>query len=213
MTTTRQPALKTLDFSLPLLNNQHEVYAQGIFQGLSQTDSALEAKYAPTWVRTYAHHLSINVYIKGRIAHLFKAKADGLVDASIMDVKERKQRLSEIGRGRLGDVVDCEGQVLEGSLRSGALQEIRRVSQSLGPGKGVSVSTTVKLRDPMAAISELNKMEQVYSEAPQYNDNRNQTIVVVDKETRDLLEQIGNRTRAELPAAEVKELEDSKSED
>lgn len=119
-------------------------------------------------------------------------------DASVMDVLERKQRLTEIGRGNIGQFVEAgEGgariKVELETLNSGAVQEITTDEIKLGKGEDAPRAevTKIKLHNPMQAIDLLNKMDGVYSDQPPINiDNRQVHIHVESKKAKKLTERI-----------------------
>lgn len=85
------------------------------------------------------------------------------LSAQIMSVKERKERLSEIARAELVDFLDVEGRptLTRDTPHHAAAMELVHRAQSTKDG-GLIVTKAIKLRDPVTAISELNKMEHVY---------------------------------------------------
>jgi phage terminase small subunit len=146
----------------PLLNNQWEKFAQAWFSGKTLELAAIEAGYKPKWARSIGSRLSTKVNIINR----YKELQDAAADAKVMSVRERKERLSEIGRARVSDFVKCEkgkSQITVGldSVSSAAIQEV--VSEDIRIGKGdaaiPAIITRLKLRDPVQAITELNRMD------------------------------------------------------
>ncbi len=204
---TKQP----VDFSIPLTHTPYETYCQGIFLGLSMTAAALEANYAPTWVRSYGSYLSTNLDIKGRIAYLFKAKTDALIDSSVSTELERRQRLTEIQRGRLSQVIGPDGDLLPEALESGALAEVKTVRYKDG-----SVGQSVKLHNPVTAIKEHNLMDGVYDQPGGLIDNRRQLFIVTSEKVAERMARMGERTKraqSEIDvAAAMLEGEDSPQE-
>ncbi|MFA5107753.1 MAG: hypothetical protein WC497_05530 [Patescibacteria group bacterium] len=90
-------------------------------------------------------------------------------DATVATILERKQALTEIIRGRLGNFVTAGADgvipnIGPENLNSAALEmvESRCITMGEGDGKKDAVVTKVKVKDQVAAISELNKMEKVY---------------------------------------------------
>ncbi|KKK56506.1 hypothetical protein LCGC14_3063830, partial [marine sediment metagenome] len=145
--------------------------------------------YAPTWVDSYAsHHLTSNNNIQGRLAWLQQAKAKGLVDDSVATELERRQRLTEIQRGRLSMVLDDDGNLLPGALKSGALSEVKTVRYKDG-----SVGQSVKLHNPVSAIKEHNLMDGVYEQPLQVVDNRTQFLIVTSEKCEKLIARITER--------------------
>lgn len=103
----------------------------------------------------------LTVRFRDRINAL-RARAD---DKTVATIIERKQILSEIARGNVANFVQVgpDGvriNVGKDNLNSAALQSIKARAES--GGTDPAVVTEVRLRDPVAAISELNKMDRVY---------------------------------------------------
>ncbi len=107
-----------------LKNKRHEKFAVGIFQGKTQTAAALDAGYQPKWVRSTGSTLATNPNIFNRIQELhLMAESD-----AVMTVRERKERLSQIGRGKITDYQTSDGILVDkNSVNPGAIEglEIR----------------------------------------------------------------------------------------
>ncbi len=149
----------------PLNNNQWEKFCLAYVKGKTQAQAAIDAGYSPKTAYSIGNRLLKKVEISGRIKQL-QRKA---VSNTIMSVKERKERLSEIARARLTDFVaagenGARINVTLESAHSAALQEVTTEVVKIG-GKDSDTEahiTKLKLRDPIAAIAELNKMEGEY---------------------------------------------------
>jgi hypothetical protein len=101
----------------------------------------------------------------------------------IADLTERKEVLTEIVRGRMHHfgTVGADGFVPNigpENANSAALEEVtsRTVISGEGDGKDDAVIQKVKLRDPIAAIKELNAMEGVY---PRGTGDTGNTLVLI----------------------------------
>lgn len=90
-------------------------------------------------------------------------------DELIATVAERKAILSAIGRGKLSDYVTCGADgvwfinVGPETKNAAAIESITSRTEMSGEGDGakpVSV-VTIKLRDPVPALRELNRMERI----------------------------------------------------
>jgi len=80
---------------MPILkNSRHEKFCLALVRGMSQTDAAIEAGYSPKWAVTMAHRLSRKDYIIKRREELSKLAQS----KTIMTVKQRKERLSELAK-------------------------------------------------------------------------------------------------------------------
>jgi hypothetical protein len=156
------------------LTGKQDNFARGLFAGLSQREAYLRAGYSPRQSRAAldinACRLAENPKLVLRVAALRK-QAD---DALIMVVRERMIRLSEIGRARLVDFLDAQGNpILDKNMaNNGGVAEF--VVETRLTKKGETVITRkIRLYDPVAAIVELNKMD-LYSEGVTIN----QAIVI-----------------------------------
>jgi len=82
-----------------------------------------------------------------------------------MKPKERKEILSEIGRGRLTDFIDTDGQPkLDENTpynRAAAEYSIRETYNKQGDPV---ITKSIKLHNPIPAINELNKMDHIYED-------------------------------------------------
>ncbi len=169
------------------LTPKQEAFTRYLFEGLSQREAWIKAgyssKYSVEVIDVNACKLAAQNKVQLRIAEL-KQKAE---DKSIASVLERKQVLTEIVRGRF---IDFMSKPTPEKLRSAALQEIRIQEHTDKDGESHK-TTTMKLNDPVKAISELNKMEHIYVEAPAVNiDNRKVEIYVGTEKTRQIVEKI-----------------------
>lgn len=167
------------------LTGKQERYARFLFEGMAEGKAYLEAGYSPkTGMATMAANasrLAKNAKVIAKIEQLTKAAED----ASVATVLERKQVLTEIVRGRFADFM---ANLTKEKLKSAALQEIR-----ITEGEG-GKTTTIKLHNPIQAITELNKMEKVYVESgPVFNIDNRSVHVEAKQELFDLLSRIAAR--------------------
>jgi len=178
------------------LTQKQEAFVRNLFSGMSQYDAYCQAGYAVgkqkrRTIDSNASRLASNVKVLARWDELNKA-AD---DEAVAKVIERKKILTEIMRGRFADFMV---HLTEEKLRSAALQELRITEVSIGKktkdeeeGGLIKKTTIIRLRDPIQAIAELNKMEGVYKMvAPVEIDSRTLNIVVTSEKTKELLEEI-----------------------
>lgn len=155
------------------LTQKQETFCVKYFEFGNATEAALIAGYAPGYCATNTTKLLNNTKIKARIEEL-RQKVES---ASVMDVFERKQRLTEIARAKLTDFMELgpDGSWVnlgEETPQGGAIQEIHSRTEYDEKGAHSTVHTSVKLHDPMKAIDLLNKMEKIYTDGTQYIDNR-----------------------------------------
>ncbi len=165
------------------LTQKQENFCLNLFKGLSQRQAYVEAGYssrmALSTLDENSCRLAATSKIKTRLAELRK-KAE---DASVMNVLERKQRLTEISRARLTDFMEL-GQdgswvnIGKETPQSAAIQEIHSRTEYDDNGSHPTVHTSVKLHDPMKAIDILNRMDKIYaeSEGKGVNINLNQKL-------------------------------------
>lgn len=163
------------DPSRPVVKTEHEVMAQALarqFPKVNITDAYLEAypKSSRDAARANGPRLLIaNDCILKRVEWLLSQTASALVST----VLERKQTLTEIHRARLCHfgTAGADGFVPSigpENLNSAGLAEVTTDVHCNGEGgkdgekADVSFVTKIKLRDPVAAIKELNEMEGVY---------------------------------------------------
>jgi phage terminase small subunit len=82
---------------MPVLENtRHELYCQGIFSGLSNTEAAKQAGFSPVTAHTTACRLLKKDYIQARLTELKEASAD----TAVLSVREAERILSGIARGK-----------------------------------------------------------------------------------------------------------------
>ncbi len=169
------------------LTARQEAFCLNFFKSNDAGNSALLAGYSPHFVAENCGKTLKNPRIQARLASL-RAQAKATAGDAVMDVAERQIRLSEIARARLVDfIVDGEPKLDKDIPNHVAASEFSVKSRT---GKyGDSVEKSIKLRDPIAAIAELNKMEHVYTEqrGGDVTNNLQINIIVKDGETKELL--------------------------
>lgn len=174
------------------LTQKQESFCLEYFKTGNATQAAITAGYSS---KTAASIASVNLLrpgVKARLQELHQT----VQDATIADVRERKQILTEIARGNLMDYqeVGADGGYLnidKEAPNSRAISEITSRTEYDNNGSNAAVVTRVRLHNPVQAIQELNKMEKIYSEAPQINvDNRSIEIIVASPEGKELTERI-----------------------
>jgi hypothetical protein len=129
-----------------------------------------------------------------RLAELRKTEED----AAIADVIERKKILTEVVRGRVSQFTNGKRiSVNVDDLNSAAVAEVTTSELKLGRGEDAPTAeiTKLKLRDPIAAIAELNKMDGIYKNEDTGNtiNNYNVNVDKVLIDARGKLESIINR--------------------
>jgi len=147
------------------LTQKQETFCINYFQSGNATEAAIIAGYSKKTAVVIASQNLLKLNVIERLQEL----RDAAASAKIMDVVERKERLSEIARARLTDYVTCGPDrdlvdVGPDSPNTAALSEITAKTEFNEDGAGAAVITKVKLHNPMQAIAELNKMERIYEE-------------------------------------------------
>ena len=141
------------------LTQKQKTFCLKYFELRNATEAALAAGYSSRNARRIGSENLTKLDIKQRIDELNQKVEDDLV----MNVLERKQRLSEIARARLTDYVTCGPDrdlisVGPESPNTAALQEITSRTEYDKDGAGAAVITKLKLHNPITAIDLLNKM-------------------------------------------------------
>ncbi|HUS04496.1 MAG TPA: terminase small subunit [Dehalococcoidia bacterium] len=184
------------------LTQKQKTFALNIFNGMTQREAWKEAGYSTRYPIAHidrdASLLANSPKIFQRLQELNKRTED----ASVMNVMERKQVLTVIGRARLTDFMTAgaDGSWVDigpENPHSGALQEITSRTEYDDKGAGAAVITRIKLHSPLQAVDLLNKMDKLYSDGAfiQNNIDRQLNVFVVDNATRDLISQVGERTK------------------
>jgi hypothetical protein len=145
------------------LTQKQDIFCRKYFELGNATKAALIAGYSKRSIRSIA---SINL-TKDNIIRRIEGLRKLAEEASVAKVLERKQVLTDILRGRLANYMSTDGELIavdEETYKSAALQEIRSTSNMDKDGN-IMRSVVVRVRDPIPAIAELNKLEGSY--APQ----------------------------------------------
>jgi len=179
------------------LTQKQETFCVKYFELGNATEAALIAGYSSKNARAIASINLTKVDIQARLQEL-RQKVE---DASVMNVLERKQRLTEISRAKLTDfqTAGADGSWIDigpENPHSGALQEITSRTEYDDKGASAAVITRIKLNDPVKAIDLLNKMDKLYSDGAIFQDNRvarQVNIYVIDNETKALISQVAKR--------------------
>ena len=109
-----------------LKNNRHELFAQAIVRGMSQTAAAIQAGYKKSRARQTAHELVTKSDILDRILEL----AVKTETSTVMTVKERKERLSDIAKE------DIQGQYeAKRHPNISAIAELNKMGGDYAPSK------------------------------------------------------------------------------
>jgi phage terminase small subunit len=138
------------------LTAKQEAFCVNYLTIKNATQAAIKAGYSSRTAYAIGAENLTKPEIRDRIADC-ERKAES---AAIGTVSERKQRLTEIYRANLTDFVDKDGNI---TLKpSAALAELVIEEHVVDQEASLSVRTKrLKLRDPVAAIAEQNKMERI----------------------------------------------------
>lgn len=174
------------------LTQKQETFCVKYFELGNAAEAARLAKYSPKTAAVIGRENLQKLTIQARLQEL-RQKVE---DASIMNVVERKQILTEIGRANLVDFVEV-GQdgawfnIDKTNLNTRAIQSVQSKTVVGKDGADDAVFIRVNLHDPTKAIDLLNKMDKIYSDGAQVNiDNRKLEITVQSEKARNLLTEI-----------------------
>lgn len=176
------------------LTPKQEAFALNLFKGLSQREAYIQAGYSSRALPATLDKLAYELARSPKISSRFVELCAEVKNDAIAEVQERQETLTEIMRGRFGQFADEEGHLDipdKEALNSAALHEVKTTHFIGGKdGRASETTTTIKLRDPISAIQELNKMDHIYDEKPQFNDNRTFNIIVQGDEAREKVNQL-----------------------
>lgn len=181
------------------LTQKQDAFALNIFNGMSQRGAWREAGYSTRYPIAHIDRDASLLANSPKILQRLQELNQRTEDASVASVLERKQVLSSIVRATPRDVLDIsqdrkDAQIKPEALESPAVSYIRTEQRMIGV---VPIRVTrVGMADKVRAITELNKMENIYSDGAlvQNNVNRIVNILVMDQRTKDLIEHAGDRT-------------------
>jgi len=171
------------------LTQQQINFVQDVFRDIIPSQSYLiHYKCKPSAARSLASRLLTKANIQAYLQELRDKAEDDLISTE----KERRERLTLIERATLGDFVDEHGNLSitdKEQLRTPAVAEIR--TERTGRG---GIRTTLKLRDPISAIAEHNKMDKVYSDSPSGNTyNQQINFIVAGEAAKNLVDGVAKR--------------------
>lgn len=164
-----------------MLTVKQEKFCINYFKIGNASEAGKLAGYSPKSIRNITSVLLTKTNIQSRLKELQERAAS----SKIMDVIERKERLSEIARTNLTQFMELgkDGSWVNlgpETPNTAAIQEIHSRTEYDKDSDQPTVYTSVKLHDPIKAIQELNKMEGIYKDSPTVtinNDNRKVILV------------------------------------
>lgn len=158
------------------LTQQQLNFTLDVFADVVPTQAYLtHYKCKPSAARSLASRLLTNANVQAKLTEL-RAKAES---DKISTVTERRQRLTAIQRATVADFVDEFGNLSITSkeqLRTPAVAEIKTERTLMG------MRTTLKLRDPVGAITEHNKMDKIYTDGSNINIGEIKVLVIREPE-------------------------------
>lgn len=146
------------------LTQKQERFVINYFKLGNATEAAIVAGYSKKNADVIASQNLRKISVQARLQEL----RERVASSKIMDVTERKERLSEIARGNLTDYqeagLDGSGyiSITKDSPNTAAIAGIESATKFDENGNTGTLFTKVKLHNPVNAIAELNKMEHIY---------------------------------------------------
>ena len=152
------------------LTVKQEKFCVNYFTMGNATQAAIAAGYSPKTAKVIASETLTLPYVKARIEQL-QAKT---TTNAIADVTERRERLTKFIRANLSDFVGEHGDVKP--LQAAGSEALSEYSFTIGKN---GINKSIKLRDPIAAIDLLNKMDKIYTDNTVTNNVKVETMVFV----------------------------------
>ena len=157
------------------LTQKQEQFCLNYVKMENAAEAARQAGYSLKWANYNTTHILEKPLVQARLKEL-RQKAE---DDSVMCLLERKQRLSEIARATIPDFVAEDGiKVEKASPNVAAVSEITTKTRVYRKTGDPVIITNLKLHDPVRAIDLLNKIDNVYSDAPRVNFQQNIVFVI-----------------------------------
>ena len=161
----------------PLTNVRQEIFCLQAIQGKPDIESYTLAGYKgdPAKCASKVRHRPA---VKARILELQELAAD----EEIMQLKERKLRLSRLGRVEIGHYMDGNGYYDQTKIAEGqGVVSFKRTPTLYG------FSEELKIHDPLGPIKELNAIDQIYDENPSQKAGVIFNVNVINSEAADLV--------------------------
>jgi len=165
-----------MNYTMARLTQKQETFCIKYFELGNASEAAKLAKYSPKTAYAIGAENLLKPQIQARIDELRKKVEDDAISTE----KERRKILTQIQRATIADFVDEYGNLdikNKAQLQTSAVQEIKTERTLTG------LRTTLKLRDPIGAITEHNKMDKIYSEGVIYNDIK---VLIVREKPREI---------------------------
>ena len=178
------------------LTQKQETFCLKYFELGNASEAARLAKYSPHTAAVIGRENLLKPKIRVRIDELRQEAKD----ATVATVLERKQVLTEITRGRIGNLLDDNQRFKQRiPLTDASIQEVDTFEIKIGKGGNAPRAqiTKIKLHNPIQAIDLLNKMDKLYTDGASVNiDNRTLVINVASEEAKSLTERLIENERA-----------------
>ncbi len=206
-----EPTLKEQAFALDFFKTQ----------GRNRANSMRVAGY-PVVTRARALNHADRILQRPRIQAYLRHLWEKAESPVVMSVRERTERLSELGRGNIGDLLDDDGNVDIDAIRNmPAVKEVTIQEDTVGIKNPITRRTIrVKMLNPVEPIHELNIMDKLLNRG---NDRPGNEPVVnnyflIGEDTEGKIARIGDRTRKAIDVAsevvnEVKETSRQETEE
>ncbi len=195
-----------------------QAFCLNYFENRSPSLASIKAGYPEGVAKQSGQAILKRPRVKAYLKKLWEQAESPIV----MMVRERKERLSQIGRGMVGDCLDESGQIdLEAIRNMPAVKEVTIDEYTVGTKDPVQHRTIkVKLLNPVESIAELNKMEKLYrTNEQQWPQNVTNNYYLTDGSVLEKIGRIGDRTQKQIAtspepverATEVKVVEQEES--
>jgi hypothetical protein len=165
------------------LTAKQEKFARLVaLEGKNYTDAFLGAGYSDNENKQIVWKNACEVAKSGKVLVRIQELKDKTLLPELTTAIERRKILSDIERAKYSQFIDSDGKVDVSKLDNPAVQEYKVEETEFGTRE------TLKLRDPIIAIAEHNKMDRVYDDhkatiGTQYN-------IMITGEGKDLLNQL-----------------------
>lgn len=167
-----------------MLTQKQENFVRFVFEGMTQREAWKQAGYSCNYSMAVLDVHASQLFHKDKVQIRYQELQKAADDASVMSVLERKQVLSEIGRGRLSDFIEAgmDGSWInidKDKMNTAALQAIDSKTEYDDDGAHPTVVTKIRLHSPTQAIDLLNKMDKLYDDKINVlQDNRVQNVYI-----------------------------------
>ena len=180
----------------PFLTAKQENFARCLFQGYTQRQAWINAGYSHNFSVALIDTHSCNLANSDKVLIRLQQLRNEAASKEIADYHERQSIASKIARSTMADFTDEAGnvQLTPDNLKNPALAGVKVSEFTGGPeGRASEKTVNVKVRDPLAAIDLLNKMDGLYRpELRIDNSKKTINIIVPDGETKALIEGLAN---------------------